>query len=201
MAEFPDRLITLDPRGKTWDRFFLVHALAIIGTRERDGSYDLAPKHMAMPLGREGHFGFMCTPAHHTYHNVQREGSFTVSYPRPVQIVITSLTASPRCDDDTKPVMKQLQTFKAKEIDGVLLKDAYLYLECEFERVVEGFGDYGLVIGKVIATHVDADALRSKARDDSDLIYNAPLLAYLSPGRLAVVEESHAFPFHSGPSD
>ena len=62
-----------------WDRFFMVAPLAIVGTRDGDG-YDLAPKHQAMPLGRENFFCFVCTPSHATYRNVREHGEFTVSF-------------------------------------------------------------------------------------------------------------------------
>ena len=53
-----------------------------------DGGNDLAPKHAAFPLGWGSFFGFVCTPRHSTYHNVRREGIFTVSYPRPTRVVL-----------------------------------------------------------------------------------------------------------------
>ena len=193
-------LVTLAEGPPIWDRFFSVAPLVIVGTRERDGSYDLAPKHMAMPLGWENRFGFMCTPAHATYLNAAREGCFTVSFPRPSQVLLASLAAAPRCDDDTKPSLEVLETIPAREVDGVLVRDAYLHLECTLDRIIDGFGSCSLVAGKVVAAHVDEAALRRADKDDRDLLRDAPLLAYLSPGRFARVGESEAFPFHEGTS-
>ena len=45
------RLVELDMNLPIWDRFFWVAPLVLVGTMESDGSYDLAPKHMAMPMG------------------------------------------------------------------------------------------------------------------------------------------------------
>jgi len=56
-----DGVVTLETELPIWERFFTVAPLVLIGTREIDGSYDLAPKHMAFRLGWENHFGFICT--------------------------------------------------------------------------------------------------------------------------------------------
>ena len=91
-----DDLVTLQEDWPVWDRVFTVNPLVLIGTRERGGGYDLAPKHMAFPMGWENYFGFVCTLRHATYHNARREGAFTVSYPKPTQIVLASLSATRR---------------------------------------------------------------------------------------------------------
>lgn len=190
-------VVDLDTAAPLWDRFFLVHPLVVVGTREPDGDYDLAPKHMAMPLGWDNYFGFVCTPRHATYHNARREGAFTVSFPRPSQIVVSSLAASRRCDDTSKPIVEVLATHPAQRVHGVLLDDAYLHLECKLDRIVDGFGVNSLIAGRIVAAHVDEEVLRDAEHDDADLIRHAPLLAYLAPGRFARIEETHAFPFPS----
>ena len=187
--------VTLGTDQPIWDRFFMVAPLVVIGTREADGTYDLAPKHMAMPMGWDNHFAFVCTPRHGTYHNARREGVFTVSFPRPSQVVVASLAASPRCENHSKPTLKALPIFKAPTIDGVFLEDGYVYLECQLERIIDGFGDNSLIVGTIVGAHVDEDALRLSDEDDGDLIHQAPLLAYLSPGRFANIQHSYAFPF------
>lgn len=192
------RLVTLDPAQPIWDRAFIVAPLTIVGTREPGGGWDLAPKHMATALSWENHFGFVCTPSHGTYRNAKREGFFTVSFPRPEQIVLTSLAAAPRCNGDSKPSLSALPTFPASKVAGELLEDAYLHLECELDRIVDGFGSNSLIAGCVVAAHVGEDMLREPDRDDGDLIAADPLLAYLHPGRYAQVKESFSFPFHEG---
>ena len=167
----------------------------LVGTKEKDGGYDLAPKHTAFPIGWENYFGFVCTPRHATYHNARREGVFTVSYPRPTQVVLASLAASPREGDGAKPALYALPTFLASEVDGVFVEDAYLFLECVLDRIVDDFGENSLIAGRVVAAHVREDYLRALDRDDNDLIHDSPLLAYLSPGRYAHVENSNSFPF------
>jgi hypothetical protein len=73
--------------------------------------------------------------------------------------------------------------------------DGYLFLECELDRIVDGFGVNSLIAGRIVAAHVHPDALRVSERDDNDLIRELSLLAYLSPGRFARIEESFSFPF------
>ncbi len=192
-------LVELDVSRPVWDRFFWLAPLVLVGTREVDGSHDLAPKHMAMPMGWENYFAFVCTPRHHTYANVRRTGIFTISYPRPDQLVLTSLAASPRCgEDDDKPVLSVLPVFPAKTVDGVLVEGGYMYLECELDRIIDDFGVNSLIIGRVVAARVAEDSERIHEGGDQALIHNAPLLAYIHPGRFAIIERSLTFPFPAG---
>lgn len=193
-----DDLVHLDLSQPIWNNFFLVAPLVVIGTREPEGGYDLAPKHMAMPMGWENYFGFVCTPSHHTYQNVCRERVFTVSFPHPEQVVLASLSAAPRCEGDAKPSLTVLPTLPASVVDGVFLQHAYLYLECELDRIVDGFGVNSLIIGKIVAAHVEAQAQRLSDEEDQDVLMQSPLLAYLSPGRYTTITQSAAFPFHAG---
>ena len=178
-----------------WERFFTVNPLVIVGSKEEDGRYDLAPKHMAFPMGWKNYFGFVCTPRHGTYQNIKRTGEFSVSYPKPTQVVVTSLTATPRCDDDTKPGLDILPQVPAEKIDSVFVEDSYLQLECKLEKIVDGFGENSLITGQVVNALVDEHSLRNEDKDDNDLIFHEPLLAYLAPGRYAVIKQSHSFPF------
>ncbi len=190
--------ISLDVAHPIWERFFLVSPLVIIGTREADGSYDLAPKHMAGPVSWDNWFGFVCTPRHHTYTNAVREGVFTASWPTPAQLLEASLAAAPRYPTEGKPALDVLAMVPATVVTGVLLDGAWLHLECVTERVVDELGDNSLVIGRIVAATVDERSLRAPDRDDQDLIGANPLLAYLHPGRCAEISDSRAFPFPAG---
>lgn len=189
------RAVPIPVESPIWSRFFTISPLVIVGTREGDG-HDLAPKHMAMPLGWANYFCFVCSPEHATQANAERTGAFTVSFPRPGQVVEASLAAAPREQDSSKPSLAAVPTFPAREVDGVLVRDAYLWLECALERIIDGFGHSTLIIGRVVAASVDERALRASDADDADLIHEEPLLAYISPGRFARVSESFSFPFH-----
>lgn len=190
--------VSLDVDRPVWGRFFTVAPLVVIGTREGDG-YDLAPKHMATPLGWSNYFGFVCTEEHATYRNAAREGAFSVSFPVPGAAVASSLTAAPRCGgEDAPPDLSGLATRPTEVIDGIVLEEAYAWLECELERVVDGFGENNLVAGRVVAARVRRDALRVADGDDQALLRRSPVPAYLSPGRYAAIREADAFPFPAG---
>jgi flavin reductase (DIM6/NTAB) family NADH-FMN oxidoreductase RutF len=177
-----------------WDRVFTVAPLVIVGSKDTDGTYDLAPKHMAMPLGWQRRYGFVCTPRHRTYRNVERHGVFTVSFPRSFQIVQAALAASGREPDGTKPALAALPTFPAREVDGVLVHDCYAFLECELDRFVD-LDDASLVIGRIVAASAAEEAIRDPDLDDAELLRRVSPLAYLSPARFAAIDDSRSFPF------
>jgi flavin reductase (DIM6/NTAB) family NADH-FMN oxidoreductase RutF len=189
------RVVPLEVSLPLWTRFFSVAPLVLVGTKEGDG-YDIAPKHMAMPLGWQNFYCFVCTPTHATYRNAVEHGSFTVSFPDRRLIVQTGLAASGRLEDASKPGLAALPTFPARVVDGVLVQGCTLYLECELERILDGFGDNSLVVGRVVAAAAREDVLRDGETDDADLLNRAGVLVYLHPGRFATVRESLAFPFH-----
>ena len=194
-----DRLISLDTTRPIWDSVFTVAPLVVIGTKEED-RYDMAPKHMVTPLGAENYFGFVCTPRHKTYQNILESGEFTVSFPRPDQVTITSLAASPRCGQNhqDKPIVDYLQTFESNKIDALFVKESYLLLECVLHSITEGFGEYSLIAGKVISAYVDEDSFRFSERDEQEMVTKAPMLAYLAHGRFTSISDSIEFPYPSG---
>ena len=188
------RLIDIDTGSPVWDRFFTVAPLVLIGTADPDGSSDLAPKHMVTPMGWQNYFGFVCAPSHSTCSNIQRTGEFTVSYPKPSQVLYSSLAAFPR-QDGFKPVLEYFKTFKGRTVDAPLIEEAYLYFECRHFKTVQGFGPNCLITGEIVAAYAEPDFLRSTEIDDQELVHDSPLLAYLAPGRFAEIDRSNAFPF------
>ena len=188
-------IVELDTRSPIWSRFFTVAPLVVVGTLEADGAVDFAPKHMAMPLGWQNYFCFVCSPRHATQRNAQARGQFTVSFPRPDQFVQSSLLASGRAQDGSKPAAAAVPTMPARVVEGALVRDAYLWLECALERVVDGFGENSLIVGEIVAASVDERALRASEADDADLTSAMPLLAYVSPRRFAEISETFSFPF------
>lgn len=193
-----DKLIPLPIDRPIWDRFFGVYPLIIVGSKEEDGRHNLAPKHLAMPLGWENYYCFVCSPRHTTYHNIRRHGAFTVSYPRPTEVLLASMAAAPRCEDLSKPSLLVLPTFPAQQVDGVLVKGCSLYLECTLHSIQDGFGPNSLIIGNVVAAAACEAALRADELDEGEQIYRSPLLAYVSPGRFAEIRQTSAFPFPKG---
>ncbi|MDH3664437.1 MAG: flavin reductase, partial [Alphaproteobacteria bacterium] len=117
-----DGLVGLSVQTPIWDRFFTVSPLVLIGTREPDGGDDVAPKHMACPMGWQNYFGFVCTPRHGTYRNITRDRVFAVTFPKPAQWLETSLTASPRCEDGGKPSLNLVDTMRTSDVDCPVVK-------------------------------------------------------------------------------
>jgi flavin reductase (DIM6/NTAB) family NADH-FMN oxidoreductase RutF len=191
-------LVSLDLKWPIWERFFTVAPLVIVGSRDEDGRFDLAPKHMVTPLGWQNYFGFVCTPRHRTYQNIIRAGEFTVSFPRPSQIVLASLAAAPRDQDDVKPALALLPTRPAQTISGIFVEEGYLFLECALDRIVDGFGENSLIAGRIVAAQVAEDALRLSDGEDAEVFHSAPLLVYLAPGRFAEIRQGHVFPYPAG---
>jgi flavin reductase (DIM6/NTAB) family NADH-FMN oxidoreductase RutF len=186
-------LVPIRLDDELWERVFVVSPLVLVGTREPDGSHDLAPKHRVVTL--QGHLGFVCRPSHATWRNAVRERAFTVSWPSPRQIVMASAAASPRCEDGEKKTLRALPTLAATSVDGVLVAGCRFHVECRLDRVVDDLGADGLLIGRVVAAHADPKALRSKVVPDGSLVHEQPLLAYLHPSQFARIDHSTGFPF------
>jgi flavin reductase (DIM6/NTAB) family NADH-FMN oxidoreductase RutF len=193
-----ERLVALDVAYPVWERFFMIAPLVLIGSKDPGGGYNVAPKHMALPLGWENYYGFVCSARHHTFRNIVEHPQFTVSFPRPDQVLAATLAATPRWDDDTKPGLQAVRTVPARAVDGVLVDGCHVYLECQLDRIVEPFGENGLIVGRVVAAHAAEAALRTSDRDDNELLAQAPLLGYVSPGRFARIDETGSFPFPAG---
>jgi len=191
-----DSFISLPTETPIWNRFFTIAPLIVIGTKEGNG-YDLAPKHMATPLGRGNYFGFVCTPEHSTYHNIKATSEFTVSFPLADQPLLAALSASPRCGDPTgsKDIVQSLPTLKATTVDSLFIKDSYLYLECELFKILDGFLNDSFITGKVKAAFVHKDYIRVSENDEQQQLFSNPLLAYVAHGRFAKISETYNFPF------
>ncbi len=67
-----------------------------------------------------------------------------------------------------------LPTRKATKIDALFIEDAYLLLECTLDRIIDGFGDFSLIAGKIVAVHVHQDDLKVTEGDDQQMITNRP---------------------------
>ena len=189
-------IVSLDITESLWDRVFTVAPLVIVGTRE-GASFDLAPKHMVTPLGFGNYFGFVCTPRHSTYQNIRENGVFTVSFPKPWQVIHTSLSASPRtgCRDKAEDILTALSVVKATTVNAPAIAGAYLYLECELYKITDGFDDYSLITGRIKAAHVDREYLKISEGDEREQLKKNPLLGYISPGRFTEISETYNFPF------
>lgn len=191
------QLVELPTDNPIWERVFTPAPLVIVATKEGDG-YDVAPKHLATPLGWDNFFGFVCTPRHATYRNIVAHPEFTVSFPRADRILHATLAAGERLADSSKPTVATVPLFPARSVDGVLVEGCALYLECTLDRIVDGFGENSLIAGRVVAAAARREFIRGPDVDDEDLLDRLDPLVYLSPGRWGIVRETYTFPFPIG---
>lgn len=189
--------VTLDLEGPFLDRVFRVAPLVVVGTLEPDGQFDLAPKHMMMPVG-DRHLAFVCTPDHATLRNAQRTGVFTISWLPPDAVLLASLAAAPRDTDDAKPALRAVPTRPATTVDGVVLRDAPLSVECRLDRVVDGAGRWHIVIGRIDHAEAAPDAVLTLDEDPHDVLRRSPVLAYLQPDHVVTIDHADRFPYHAG---
>jgi flavin reductase (DIM6/NTAB) family NADH-FMN oxidoreductase RutF len=187
--------VPIDETTPIWERVFTVAPLVVVGTKEGEG-YNLAPKHMVVPLGKGNYIGFVCTPEHSTFRNIEQHKSFTVNYVRPDQLLVASLAASPRVGDEgEKPGLQGLPVKPASIIDGVMLEEAYLQFECRLLQIIDGFGANSLIAGKIVAAYADERTMPLWDADYQSALHEAPILVYIHPGRFAEIRDTLAFPF------
>jgi flavin reductase (DIM6/NTAB) family NADH-FMN oxidoreductase RutF len=194
MTDLPSTLLSLDLDQPIWDRFFSVAPLVVVGTRNADGSHDLLTTHQGFTLAPANLFAFLAPPEDAAVENSLRTRTFAVSFPQPHQVAEASLAAAVAGREGRHPMSAEIPTFPTRRIDAVLMTGARLFLECETDRVVEHLGGRVLVIGRIVAAHLDRDSRRLSERDDYDLLENHPLLAFIAPGRFAAIEHTDAFP-------
>lgn len=187
---------SLDLSAAVWDRVFIVAPLVVVGTREGN-QYDMAPKHMAFPVGFKNYFGFVCTPEHATYQNIRRTSEFTVSFPLPDDIILVSLSATSREELISKynNVIRNLPHVRAETMDLPVLRDAYLTFECSVYKIIDGFGENSIITGEITAASVKNDYMKLSDTDAQKQLNEHNLLAFIAPDRFARISETQNFPF------
>jgi flavin reductase (DIM6/NTAB) family NADH-FMN oxidoreductase RutF len=191
------QLVDLPTDSPVWERVFTPAPLVLVATKEGEG-YDIAPKHLATPLGWNDYFGFVCTPRHATFRNIVAHPEFTVSFPRADRILHASLAAGERLVDGSKPTLATVPVFPARAVDGMLVEGCGLYLECALDRIIDGFGENSLIVGRVVAAAARRGFVRDEHVDDTELLSRLSPIVYLAPGRWGIVRETYTFPFPIG---
>ena len=161
-SDAADRLISLATDRPIWDRFFGVVPLVIVGSKEEDGQYNLAPKHLAMPLGWENYYCFVCSPRHTTYHNIRRTASSRSAIRGRRRCCWPAWRRPPAAKTTPSRASWCCRPFPARQVDGVLVKGCYLFLECTLHSILDGFGPNSLIIGNVVAAAAHEDAVRDR---------------------------------------
>ncbi len=193
-----DQVIELSLERPIWNRVFTVAPLVVVGSRDASGWHELAPKHLALPLGWDRYFGFVARDTETTHRNVTRDRCFTVSFPNPSSVIVTSLAAPHGNEEHRRAVVQAVPTVKAVSMDGVFVSDSYLFLECDLDRIVSGFGEYSLICGRIRRAAVSKDSLRLFEQDDQAMLQRHPVLAFLAPERYAILKSIRRFPVPDG---
>lgn len=188
--------ISLNVKESIWEHFYTVAPLVVIGSKEAQG-FDLAPKHMVTPLGFSDYFGFVCTPRHNTYHNIKKHANFSVSFVKPDQVLLSSLAAMPRCavQDFSKEITDHVPTILSDNGTSIFVKDAYVMLDCNLHKIIDGFDDYSLITGKIVEARVHKAYKIISDEGHQKQIYEHPLLAYIAQGRFASIKETLSYPY------
>ena len=188
--------ISLDVKESIWEHFYTVAPLVVIGTKENQG-FDLAPKHMATPLGFSDFFGFVCTPRHNTYHNIKKNQRFSVSFVKPSLIFEPSFNTMPRCavKDFPEEITNQIPTVTNHDGEVIFVRDSYVMLDCSAYKIIDGFDDYSLITGKINYAKVHKDYKIVSDEGHQKQIYDNPLLAYIAQGRFASIKETLSYPY------
>ena len=194
-----ENLVTFRDDCPIWERVFTVNPLVLIGTQERDGGYNLAPKHMAFPMGWENYFGFVCTPRHVDLPQRQTGGSLHGQLPPTYAGGAGEPCRLPARGRRRQARLDALPTFPASEVDGVFIRDALPVPGVRSRQDRRRFrGEQPRSRAASWRRTSIGTTFASSERDDQDLIHDSPLLAYLSPGRYASIGENNSFPFPAG---
>ena len=143
------RSVSIPTDSPVWKHFFTVAPLVLVGTREDDGGHDLAPKHMAMPLGWQNYFCFVCSPRHATQRNIEARRDFTVSFPR----------AEPdRRDEHGRGAARgrrlEAEPRRGRDVPGLdgrrcaRRRMPTCGSSASSTRIVDGFGENSLIVGR-----------------------------------------------------
>ncbi len=188
--------ISLELKDSIWEHFYTVAPLVVIGSKEIQG-FDLAPKHMATPLGFSDFFGFVCTERHCTYHNIKKHGRFSVSFIKPDQILLSSLAAIPRCsvNNFSQDITQHIPSVLSEDGEMIFVKDSYAILDCSLHKIIDGFDDYSIITGRIRSAQVHRNYKIVSDEGHQKQIYDHSLLAYIAPGRFANIRETLSYPY------
>ena len=169
-------LVTLGQDWPVWDRVFTVNPLVLIGTRERERWIRPRPQAHGVPHGLGELLRVRLHPAPRDLPQRQARGRLH----RQLSEADAGRPREPggitQRERRFQASLYALPTFPASEVDGVFIQDAYLFLECVLDRIVDDFGENSLIAGRVVAAHVSEDYLRASERDDNDLIHESRYL-------------------------
>jgi len=168
-------------------QFISLSPITLITTVDSKGKPNVATKTQSLPVGREGNlFLFVCTPEHHTYHNVKATKEFVVNYPSQEIVGKIGLTASIFEDEDVDKISRiGLTAIPSMKVRPPRIAECSIHLECKLIEIRD-HAEYGIIIGNVVAASGNEETVLMQGSATELVNKNLsgdPLLVYVTPGQ------------------
>ena len=141
-------LVEISTEAPIWERFFTVAPLVLVATKR---AATTTSRRSISPCRSAGRTTSASSAARRTrrHRNLEAHPEFTVSFPRGRPDRQSSLLAAgSRLDDRSKPTLAPFRSSRPARWTACSSRAAALYLECALERVIDGFGENSLIVGR-----------------------------------------------------
>jgi len=191
--------VSFDSSKSVLAQFINLSPVTLVTTVSSNGKPDVAPKTQNLPVGREGNlFLFVCTPEHHTYHNVKATKEFVVNYPSQEIIEKIGLAASDFGDENIDKISRiGLTAIPSMKVKPPRIAECLIHLECKLIGIKD-YGEYGVIIGNIVAASGNRETVLMQGSATELMNKNLsrnPLLVYITPGQhFSTIVECKKFP-------
>lgn len=143
----------------------------LVTTMDRTGKVDVAPFSFVAPLSFDPPLiGISVGPNKHSYWSMIQKGEFVAHIPTEQLVEKIMLTGKKWNKDTTKLEVAGFKTIDADKVGPPIIKDCPVSFECYVEDTKK-VGDHILIIGRVIAVHVqDNDNVDEDGRLKVDIV-------------------------------
>jgi len=129
----------------------------LITTCDSQGRPDVAAFSFFMPVSFEPKYvAFAVAPTRHTFSNLREVGEFVVNVPTADMLREVWICGTVSGKDADKFKLAGLTPIPSEAVKPPRIKGCPVQLECKVEYMGE-FGDHYLVVGRVVAEHVEAE--------------------------------------------
>lgn len=191
--------ISFNPSKSVLAQFISLSPITLVTTVSSKGIPDVAAKTQSIPVGREGNlFLFVCTPEHHTYHNIKATKEFVVNYPSQEIIEKIGLTASILDDENIDKISHiGLTAIPSMKVKPPRIAECLIHLECKLIEIRD-HAQYGIIIGNVVTASGNKEIVLMQGSATELINENLsknPLLVYITPGQhFNTITECKKFP-------
>jgi len=129
----------------------------LITTCDAQGRPDVAAFSFFMPVSFEPKYvAFAVAPTRHTFSNLREVREFVVNVPTADMLKEVWVCGTISGRDADKFKLTGLTPIPSKAVKPPRIKECPVQLECKVERMEE-LGDHYLVVGRVVAEHVETE--------------------------------------------